>query len=365
MALQRFYLLGFLEETSWELVENGRLAPAEAPQKNNCEPIVALLPDDLFYFTPAPGGRGSRAGKATVRLYMQHSLPELLPEQHQGVVKIPGGVLGFRSHPGLAAFLAEHRAELEGVSALYPESLLAVTAAHSEKLTRWTWTSRHGITVAASEKGLHFFRSDGQEADARLEAMDARDEARALTREDIYEILFRHNVRPARLHMPIKGLHSRTRTITGLSAKAVAAVAAMALLLCLGQAVRLYKANATAGPLQETLNAQYASVLGNDLGKDPFGRLLSRLEQAKHTKAQGLDLLQLLAALSKHAPKGFLLDEFNLTVSGGTLQGRIGSYEGLDGLIAALSTDEAFTFTLDKAESAAKMVTFNLSVRQR
>ncbi len=107
----------------------------------------------------------------------------------------------------------------------------------------------------------------------------------------------------------------------------------------------------------------YKSVLGEDIGTSPFGRL--QFEHGKLTAIRriGLDPLSVIEALSRPAVESVRLEGLSLDGKRGRARGFFGpNIEQFDVYIAALSDDERYTFSLEKKEEVFGGLMFSLIV---
>lgn len=141
---------------------------------------------------------------------------------------------------------------------------------------------------------------------------------------------------------------------------------AIGLLLWLGQGMRLYRLNQQSGELKGTVDHLYFSVLENP-GLSPFGRLQFELGKLKAQRTQEIDVVGLMAVLSRHAPQSLRVDKISLGRDEGVIVGFIDSDTELNNFMKDLSADERagkiFSFRIDETEGKAEGVSFLLEVR--
>lgn len=107
----------------------------------------------------------------------------------------------------------------------------------------------------------------------------------------------------------------------------------------------------------------YRSVLGQDIGTQPFGRLQFEHGKLAATHRIGLDPLSILAALSRPAVESVRIEGLAVDGMRGRARGFFGpNVEEFDQYIMALSDDEQFTFSLEKKDEVFGGLTFSLIV---
>lgn len=132
-----------------------------------------------------------------------------------------------------------------------------------------------------------------------------------------------------------------------------------------GQAVRLWHLTRQADRVETSLDEQYHSVLGKDLGSEPFGRLQFEVGKLQIEHKVGLDPLGVMAALSRH-------DVIGLKIYSITLQGMTGRITGeivpgkraLKQFVESLEDEEEYSFTLSESSSIRNAMRFTLLVRR-
>ena len=355
------------QQWAWSVWDGEQFLPSSPPVDHNKAPVLALLPDELFfYLSPPKGVVQGRAALVAARMAMRHSFPALSPTQQSGIVQIaPDEAVAFCSHPKLDVFLKEHGAALDQATFLTTEFILAKAAARAAHLETWVWVSDDSPHALVSQDELHYFRSGEGELQARLLTQKLDNPPPRLHLEKIFEILADHDSRLEHLRIAVKGVSAEWGAASQLTRKVALLAAIIGVLFCLGQGLRFFAVRASAEALGQSMSAQYMSVLGQELGDDPYGRLLSRLEKVRRGADSGLDALDLLDQISHSAPQGLVLDGFTLTIGGGTLKGQAASYENLEELLRGLSSSQRFIFTLDKAATVGKSVEFSLSVKTK
>lgn len=134
-------------------------------------------------------------------------------------------------------------------------------------------------------------------------------------------------------------------------------------MLVAGQAIRFWHLNSQSDRLGSGLEEQYQSVLGDDIGSEPFGRLQFEAGKLQAERKVGLDPLGVMASLSRNDTIGLRI--FTITLSGmeGTISGEIvPDRQALDAFMKRLSEEDAYSFTLASATPIAGGVRFTLEV---
>ena len=137
-------------------------------------------------------------------------------------------------------------------------------------------------------------------------------------------------------------------------------------LLLLGQGLRYHFVRAQLDEIRAETDKLYVSVLGRDIGTQPFGRL--QFEHGKLTAKLriGLDPLSVLAALSRPAGENLRLEELSLEGKRGTVHGFFGPNTArFDEYMNKLSDDEQYLFSLQRREDVFGGITFSLIVEPR
>lgn len=133
-----------------------------------------------------------------------------------------------------------------------------------------------------------------------------------------------------------------------------------------GQLLRYHFSQSQLDLIKTETDKLYHSVLGQDIGQSPFGRL--QFEQGKLSAVRriGLDPLSMLAALSLPAGENIRVEGVTLNGKTGRVRGFFGpNVESFDGYINALSEDEQFFFSLEKREEVFGGITFSLIVEPK
>lgn len=138
------------------------------------------------------------------------------------------------------------------------------------------------------------------------------------------------------------------------------------LLFVAGQGIRWYAHTSQLNKINSQLQAQYASVLGEDVGASPFGRLQFLHGQATARETFGLDPLAMLAAFSRHADFMVRVDRVDLVGESGIIAGAyMQDPAAFEAFMAALGSDEEYDFELESRQDALSGILFKLSVGRR
>lgn len=143
------------------------------------------------------------------------------------------------------------------------------------------------------------------------------------------------------------------------------AVTLAGLLFLAGQGLRWWQEHQRTKGLEAALAQLYARAIEGDPGRSPYGRLQFELGKLRAQSAQRLDLLELLAALSRRAPEGVRISGLSMGQTTGSVYGLAATPEDFRLYQAALAAEATFSFTLAKADLVARPVTFELSVKAR
>jgi hypothetical protein len=143
------------------------------------------------------------------------------------------------------------------------------------------------------------------------------------------------------------------------------AVTVAGALFCAGQAVRWWQEHARAKRLEQAVHEVYVRALGGDPGRSPYGRLQFELGKLRAEASQRLDLVELLAALSRRAPEGLRITAVSMAEDSGVVSGTAHSVQELERYQSALATEGLFTFGLRSVEEFKTPVRFELSVKAR
>jgi hypothetical protein len=143
------------------------------------------------------------------------------------------------------------------------------------------------------------------------------------------------------------------------------AVTVAGLLFCAGQGLRWWQEHRRASALEGAVHELYRRALGGEPGKSPYGRLQFELGKLRAQSAQRLDVVELLAALSRRAPEGVRIQSLSLASQSGAITGVAATADDLERYKAALATEGAFVFAVAKADTLSLPVRFELSVKVR
>ncbi|MBA4356600.1 MAG: hypothetical protein Q7U56_11090 [Humidesulfovibrio sp.] len=136
-------------------------------------------------------------------------------------------------------------------------------------------------------------------------------------------------------------------------------------LFCAGQGVRWWQEYARAGRLERAVHEVYERALGGDPGKSPYGRLQFELGKLRAEAAQRLDLVELLAALSRRAPEGVRITNVSMASQSGVVSGTVASSEDFDRYQAALAVEGSFAFSVRSVDTSQSPLRFELVVKAR
>ena len=137
------------------------------------------------------------------------------------------------------------------------------------------------------------------------------------------------------------------------------------LLFLAGQGVRWWQENAHALRLEQAVSEVYRRGLAGEPGRSPYGRLQFELGKLKAQSAQRLDMVELLAALSRRAPQGVRIRSISMATASGVVTGLAATPDDFQRYQAALAAEAYFTFSVSKADLYAQPVRFELSVKVR
>lgn len=132
-----------------------------------------------------------------------------------------------------------------------------------------------------------------------------------------------------------------------------------------GQGVRWWQAHLQAQRMQAAMHDVYRRALGGDPGSSPYGRLQFELGKLRAESAQKLDMVELLAALSRRAPEGVRITSVSMATASGVATGIAATQEDFQRYCAALAAEAAFTFTVSKSEPYSQPMRFELSIKVR
>jgi len=143
------------------------------------------------------------------------------------------------------------------------------------------------------------------------------------------------------------------------------AVTLAGVLFLAGQALRWWQEHRNAQRLNQAVHEVYHRALAGEPGRSPYGRLQFELGKLKAQSAQRLDMVELLAALSRRAPEGVRIRTISMATASGVVTGLAATPEDLKRYQAALAAEAYFTITVRKADTYAQPVRFELDVKAR
>jgi hypothetical protein len=369
MTGKKTYLLSFEENQAvWRLFDGQSLVACEPPGTKVREPVVALIPDSFFFFflPKSGGGKREKGMREAAKLQMQYSFPAPADGREHGVFRGPaGGVLGYFGNSELKSFWETHREGLEQANVVTTPFLLAWTAAHLDGVQEWSWRPNQGPCGLFSRGTLHYFVGDTVEQQARESALEFEQEPVSLELEGVLASLVKRGVKWPKLGVPVQHVGSVEEGAPRKWVFIFLAISLVGLLVCFGEFWRWNTVSSQTTQWEEALDGQYTRVLGNDLGSDPFGMLLYKLEQFKGSKAQGLDVLALLEVMSRGAVEGFSVDTLNISNDTGTVRASIATYAQLEEMLKNLNVDPRFAFTLEEAVNVESGIDVTLKVELR
>jgi hypothetical protein len=148
-------------------------------------------------------------------------------------------------------------------------------------------------------------------------------------------------------------------------ARMLVALTVAGLLFCAGQGMRWWQEHRRAQALDAAVQGLYRKALGGDPGRSPYGRLQFELGKLRAESAQRLDVVELLAALSRRAPEGVRIQSLSLASQSGVAIAYAATLEDLERYKAALATEGGFVFAVAKADASALPARFEISVKVR
>lgn len=365
MRAKRFHVLHFPEGApEWLRFEAGTFTPASPPGGSSGLPVVVLVPDRYFFYH-LPAGlsvRGERRQKAAVALRLGQVFPAPGAGQDWGSLPPgPGGMPGFHTHPDLAGFWEQHRDSLAQAALVTTPFVLAWNWSLAKGLEEWSLPGPNGDGPLAlySRGELHMLHDASRQAEA-LAASGV-----PLPPDVDWREVLAHSGEPGlawpRLRIPLRGFASVRINLRPL-AYAMVGLTLAALLLYSVQVRSLLAHSRAADAWEQALHDLYAKALGGEPGRDPFGRLVSKLERMKGQQGGSLDLLEFLADLSANAPAALEVESVTLSTAAGTVSGKVDSYEALEAYLKALPKDGPYGYTLEQATTAPGGVSFTLKI---
>lgn len=350
-------------EPSWSRFDGTRLIPGDPPGKES-GPVLLLLPDDYFFFILASAPRSLRERNIHngLRLKMRHSFPAAVHGQEQGSFRLtPNDVLGFSAHPALRNFIANNQALIESADVVSTSFIVTLAAARSRNLDLWVWENGQGPKALVKNGELHYFRSGREELDKRKSLLEAEREPPIMTLEESLAALYENQVRPAKLRLPLKGLQSSRELEPRFWTRVLAGVLLAGVLFCAGEYFRLSSVRKDVRVYKNAIDELYKSVLGEDLGSDPYGTLLYRLDQRRGKRQTGVDILGLLTVLSDNSPESFKVEGINYNGGSGGIRALISTFDQLDAMLERLGKNKEYKFTLEQASNTKEGVLLNVN----
>ncbi|TIH18069.1 hypothetical protein D0S45_05815 [Marinifilum sp. JC120] len=357
------YILSFKgNEHQWMMFDGKSLTESEGPAEKNRHPVVALLPDPLFFFFKPRGAIKSRHAKSATMMQMNYSFP--VQEDEFKVLRPSGdAVLGYIGHDLLDRFLERHRDVLAKATVLTSAFTVCWRAAVAEGLSVWSWKGQ-GMRILACGEELTYFRGGDEEFKSRFERLGLDGEPELMDLDKACEVFARKKIRWARLNL-VNGTRSGSDKSVTIDYKpyAVAAVlvSLIGLLFVAGQYNRWQQSQQQAEEWRGKLKEVYVSALGPNHGSDPYGKILYKLDQLKSGgDGGGVDVLGLLAVLSNSAPVGIEIEGFSLGADSGNIRGKVSSYEELDAMMEKLAANSQFNFVLEQATNIEGGISISL-----
>lgn len=143
------------------------------------------------------------------------------------------------------------------------------------------------------------------------------------------------------------------------------AVTLAGMLFLAGQAVRWWQERSHAKRLNQAVHEVYRRALEAEPGRSPYGRLQFELGKLKAQSAQSLDMVELLAALSRRATQGIRIRTISMATASGVVTGLAATPEDLQRYQTALAAEAFFTISVRNADMLARPVPFELGVKVR
>lgn len=132
-----------------------------------------------------------------------------------------------------------------------------------------------------------------------------------------------------------------------------------------GQAMRWWQEHQRSAHLQQALHEVYHRALAAEPGRMPYGRLQFELGKMRALSAQRLDMVELLAALSRRAPEGIRIRTVSMASTSGTISGVAATPEEFKRYQVALDAEASFTFSVKRLDALPLPLGFELSVKAR
>lgn len=359
------YILTFKgNEHQWMMFDGENLTESQEPAEKNRNPVIALLPDPLFFFFKPRGVTKSRHAKSATLMQMNYSFP--VQEEGFSVLRPSGGaVLGYTAHDLLDRFLDQHREVLAKATVLTTAFTVCWRAAVAEGLSVWSWKGQGGVRVLASGDELTYFRGGQDEFDSRFDRLSLDGKPEVMELEAACIIFSDKKIRWTRLNLAT-GKKSGADKGISLDFKpyivAAVLVTFIGMLFITGQYHRWTNSQDQAAQWRGKLKEVYVSALGPNPGSDPYGKILYKLDQLKSggNQGSGIDVLGLIAVLSESAPVGIEIEGFNLGADSGNIRGKVSSYEEIDAMMEKLAANAQFNFVLEQANNVDGGISISL-----
>lgn len=179
--------------------------------------------------------------------------------------------------------------------------------------------------------------------------------------------------RKAAVKIQPKGIRTRkeaprydARAASRRFVRAMLWITAIGLFFSLGQTIRWYTHASQLGKIERELHAQFTSVLGEDVGNSPFGRLQFLHGQITAQQRFGIDPLALAAAFSRHADFMVRIDAVRTAGDQGRLEGiHTGDDQSFNEFVQSLASDEDYRFDLTATAETLAGVKFTIRAERR
>lgn len=143
-------------------------------------------------------------------------------------------------------------------------------------------------------------------------------------------------------------------------------ITVIGLLFCVGQGLRLNAYKSQLDRIESVMNEQYQSVLGEDLGAEPFGRLQFVHGRLAAEEGLALDPLAVMASLSRHMDDLGRIDSMHLNGTDGRVKGYyLLDRAGFDEFVKGLEKDEDYVYELDESSEGLGGIEFILFVERK
>ncbi|OIO02294.1 MAG: hypothetical protein AUJ49_06375 [Desulfovibrionaceae bacterium CG1_02_65_16] len=132
-----------------------------------------------------------------------------------------------------------------------------------------------------------------------------------------------------------------------------------------GQAVRWWHELRQTARLEHAVTEVYRRALAGEPGSAPYGRLQFELGKLRALSAQRLDMVELLAALSRRAPEGVRITGVSMATASGVVSGLAATPEDFQRYQAVLAAEASFTFSVARVDTISRPLHFDLDVKVR